>query len=141
MDRLMDSFFDTRFGSRLSDRSESQDWQQSVWMPRIDVQRRNDAIVVRADLPGVRKDDVHIEVDDGGQTLLISGERREEREQGDEDQGYHTWERSYGSFFRSVPLPQGTDADQVKAEMRDGVLSITLPLVESAKRRRIQITS
>jgi HSP20 family protein len=139
MDRLMDSFFDARFGSQPWDtRSGDEDWR-SMWTPRIDVQRRNDAIVVRADLPGVRKEDVEIEVEDNA--LILSGERREEREEGAEDQDYHFFERSYGSFYRAVPLPEGTNLEEIKAEMRDGVLSVTVPLSGSARPRRIKIES
>lgn len=138
MDRLMDSFFEGRFGSSLRDTGFGEEsWRQpTLWTPHIDVQRRNDAIVVRADLPGVRKEDVQIEVEDD--SLIISGERREE---GEENQAYHTYEQSYGSFYRAVPLPQGANPENVKAEMRDGVLSITVPLPENARPRRIEIKS
>jgi HSP20 family protein len=141
MDRLMDSFFDRGFGSLLRDSSAREDdWQSpSLWTPKIDVQQRNDAIVVRADLPGVNKDDLQIEVHND--TLVISGQRREEREEGAQDQGYRLFERSYGSFYRTVPLPEGTNPDEIKAEMRDGVLKVTLPVPEKARPRKIQIQS
>jgi HSP20 family protein len=137
MDRMMDSFFERGFGS-LSRDVATEGWQSgSFWTPRLDVQQRNDAIVVRADLPGARKEDVQIEVE--GDTLVISGERRAEHEEGGEEQGYQMVERTYGSFYRAVPLPPGANSEQIKAEMRDGVLTITLPLSEEAKPRRIQI--
>jgi HSP20 family protein len=141
MDRWMDSFFERGFGSLLRDSPLGDDeWQvRSLWTPQIDVQHRNDAVVVCADLPGVRKEDVQIEVQDDA--LVISGKRREEREEGGDDQGYRTIERSYGSFYRTVPLPQGTNPDEIKAVMRDGVLKVTLPLPENARPRRIQIQS
>jgi HSP20 family protein len=142
MDRLMDSFFDRSFGgSLLRDSSTREDdWQGgTLWAPQIDVQHRGDTIVVRADLPGVSKDDVQVDVQDD--SLIISGQRREEREEGGDDQGYRTVERSYGSFYRSVPLPQGTNPDGIQAVMRDGVLKVTLPIAESARPRRIQIQS
>jgi HSP20 family protein len=139
MDRMMDSFFERGFGSLLRDSAGSDDeWQaRTLWAPEIDVQQRNDAIVVRADLPGVRKEDVQIEVRDDA--LVISGQRREEREEGGDDQGYRMFERNYGSFYRTVPLPQGTNPDEIEAVLRDGVLKVTLPLAENARPRKIQI--
>ena len=141
MDRFMDSFFERGFGSIARDSSIRDDeWQAgTLWAPQIDVQHRNDAIVVRADLPGVRKEDVQVEVQDDA--LVISGQRREEREEGADEQGYRMLERSYGSFYRTVPLPQGTNPDDIEAVMRDGVLKVTLPLAENARPRRIQIQS
>jgi HSP20 family protein len=141
MDRFMDSFFERGFGSMLRDSPIRDDeWQtRTLWAPQIDVQQRNDAIVVRADLPGVLKDDVQVEVQDDA--LVISGQRREEREEGGDDQGYRMIERSYGSFYRTVPLPQGTNPDEIEAVMRDGVLKVTLPIAENARPRRIQIQS
>jgi HSP20 family protein len=142
MDRLMDSLFERGFGgSMLRDSlSREDEWQASaLWTPQIDVQHRGDAIVVRADLPGVSKEDVQVDVQDDA--LIISGQRREEREEGGDDQGYRMVERSYGSFYRSVPLPQGTNPDGIQAVMRDGVLKVTLPIAESARPRRIQIHS
>jgi HSP20 family protein len=116
------------------------DWQApNFWAPQIDVQHRNDAIVVRADLPGVDKDDVQIDVRDDA--LVISGQRREEREEGGDDQGYRMLERNYGSFYRTLPLPQGANQDEIEAVMRDGVLKVTVPLAENARTRRIQIQS
>lgn len=141
MDRMMDSFFERGFGSLLRDSSIRDDeWQErTLWTPQIDVQHRGDAIVVRADLPGVRREDVQVEVQ--GDVLILSGQRREEREEGAEDQDYRMFERSYGSFYRTVPLPQGTNPDEIQAVMRDGVLKVTLPLAESARPKKIQIQS
>lgn len=137
MDRLFDSFFGPSFGSDFWG-STGQDWDSpTLWSPQVDIQRRDDALVVRADLPGVRKEDVQIDVDDN--VLVISGQRREEHEEGGPDKGYQAYERSYGSFYRSISLPQDVKAEDVKAEMRDGVLKVTVPLPENARRRRIQI--
>jgi len=141
MDRLMDSFFERGFGSVLrDDYAREDDWQpRMLWSPQIDVQQRNDALIVRADLPGIDKDDIRIEVE--GDSLVISGQRREEREEGGDEQGYRLVERNYGSFHRSVRLPQGTNPDEITASMRDGVLTITLPLREEARPRRIEVQS
>ncbi len=142
MDRLMDSFFERGFGSlwRESGGAQEDDWQgRTLWSPQIDVQQRNDSVIVRADLPGIDRENVQVEVE--GDALIISGQRREEREEGGDEQGYHLLERSYGSFYRSVPLPQGVDPDRIEAAMRDGVLTVTLPLAENARPRRIEIQS
>jgi HSP20 family protein len=138
MDRLFDSFFGPSLGSSLWDVGTRGDLDTpTLWSPQIDVQRRDDYLVVRADLPGVRKEDLKIDIEDNA--LVISGQRQEEHEEGGEDESYQLYERSCGSFFRSIPLPQDVNADDVKAEMRDGVLKVTVPLPRNAQRRRIQI--
>jgi HSP20 family protein len=108
-----------------------------VWTPQVETFRRGDKLVVRADLPGLTKEDVNVEVDDG--TLTISGERREEHEE--DREGYYRSERSYGRFFRAIPLPDGVNAEQCEASFKDGVLEVTLHAPKEAERksRRIQI--
>jgi HSP20 family protein len=93
------------------------------WAPQIDVKQEGDELVVRADLPGMKSEDVNVNVTEDVMTL--SGERKEERET---ERGgvYHT-ERSYGSFFRTIPLPQGAIVDQAKATFKNGVLEIRMP--------------
>jgi HSP20 family protein len=147
MDRLMDSFFGGRSGFPSSFASAwpfegagtrgRESGIPELWSPRVDVRERGDSILVSADLPGVRKEDVRIEATDDG--IAISGERSEEREEGDERKGYRLAERSYGSFYRQIPLPEGANVEQAKASMREGVLEITIPVQESQRRRRIQI--
>lgn len=140
MDRLFDSFFGTGFGSSLWTGGGREAWEApALWSPQIDLERRDDALVVKADLPGVRKEDLKIDIDDN--SLVISGHRQEEREEGGKDQGYQVSERSYGSFYRAIPLPQDVNAEDIRAEMRDGVLKVTVPMPQSARRRRIQIQS
>lgn len=136
MDRMISPAFASNLGSVFQGRD--QDWSTpTLWSPRIDVEQRDDSILVRADLPGVRKEDVQIDATDEG--LTISGERREEREEGGEDQSYRAIERSYGSFYRTIALPQKVNIEKLTAKMRDGVLEIMVPLDESARPRRIQI--
>jgi HSP20 family protein len=108
-----------------------------VWSPQIDVIERGDNLVVRADLPGLRKEDVSIDVQDDA--LTIQGERREEHE--DTREGVFLSERSYGRFFRSIPLPDGVSPDEVNAKFSDGVLEITMPRPkqETRRGRRIEI--
>lgn len=107
------------------------------WAPRIDVEDRDDSLLVRADLPGVRCEDVQVEVD--GDVLMVSGERRSEREQGGNGQGYRFLERSTGRFWRSIPLPTEVEAENVHATLRDGVLEIEVTLPSVVRRRRIEI--
>jgi HSP20 family protein len=144
MDRMMSSVFGAGsaplFGSRsLFQQGRDETWSTPMpWSPRIDVEQRGDSIMIRADLPGVRKEDVQIDVTDEG--LTIAGERREEREEGGgEDQSYRAIERTYGAFYRTVPLPQKVNIEKLTAKMHDGVLQITVPLEESARPRRIPI--
>jgi HSP20 family protein len=107
------------------------------WMPQIETMRRGDELVVRADLPGLRKEDVHVEVDDG--ILTISGERHEEST--DDRDDYYRSERSYGRFYRAIPLPDGVDENACDARFENGVLEVTIPLPKQQERksRRIQI--
>lgn len=109
----------------------------SPWAPQLDVFRRGDELVVRADLPGLGKDDVSVEVEDG--VLTLRGERRQESTE--DREGYYWSERSYGSFERSVALPEGVDESQAKASFRDGVLEVTVPApkAEPQRKRRIEI--
>jgi HSP20 family protein len=97
------------------------DWDG--WRPDIDVLQRNHELIVRADLPGLRKEDVKVEVTDD--TITIEGERRHEAEE--ERGGVYRAERSYGSFSRMIPLPEGAITDQARATFNNGVLEIVMP--------------
>ena len=140
MDRLMDAFFGGGFASPaeprygLSSAWSPSLWSSSSWTPQIEVRQREDAMTIHVDLPGVKQEDVRIEATDEG--IAISGERREQREEGEE--GLRRTERLYGSFYRLIPLPEGARVESAKASMHNGVLAITVPL-ERAKRRQIQI--
>ena len=105
------------------------------WMPAMDLVESADHFVLRADLPGMDEDDVAIELEDG--VLIVSGERKAEHEQTKE--GFHRVERSFGSFSRSLTLPQGVDADAVTASFDRGVLEIRIPKPEQRKPRKIAI--
>jgi len=109
----------------------------AAWAPPIEVFQRGDRLVVRADLPGLSKDDVQVEVTDDAVT--IRGERHREHEERRE--GYYHSERSYGGFFRSVPLPEGVEADKAEANFRDGVLELTMPAPrrETSRGRRLEV--
>jgi HSP20 family protein len=139
MDQLIDSFFGGRFGTaRFAQAPQSGTLAPELWAPRIDVRQRDDALVIHAELPGVPRDAIRIETTDEG--IALSGERRETREADPSERGYELSERYYGSFYRSIPLPDGAQPEQAKAAMRDGVLEIVVPLKQSAQRRRIEIS-
>jgi len=106
-----------------------------AWLPAVDIRETDDELRVLAELPGIEKKDVHVEVRDG--VLTISGERRYEKDVKEEN--VHRSERAYGRFSRSFVLPAHVDADKVEARMRNGVLEVRLPKVESAKPKAITI--
>jgi HSP20 family protein len=94
----------------------------SMWSPRIEMCERNGKLLIEADLPGIKRDDVHVRIEQD--EVVIEGERRQE--QSTSESGYYRSERSYGSFYRTIPLPEGTNADSATATFRDGVLEIEL---------------
>jgi HSP20 family protein len=116
----------------------SADLDRILWTPTIDVFQRGDNLVIRADLPGVSKENVSVELDNG--VLIISGETEEDRE---EDRGgYFRSERSYGSFYRAIPLPEDIDVSQAEATFHDGVLEIVIPnpqKPEQSRSRKIEV--
>lgn len=103
--------------------------------PAVDIYETDESIVVKAEIPGVEKGDVKIEVKDN--ELLLKGEKRVEKDVKDEN--YHRIERVYGSFQRSFSLPQNVDKDKIKASFKNGVLEIKLPKKEEAKPKEIKI--
>jgi HSP20 family protein len=107
------------------------------WMPAMDLVETPEHFVLRADLPGMTQDDVKIEFDDG--TLTVSGERKAEHES--KNEGYYRVERAFGSFSRSLTLPQGIDPEAVTANFEHGVLEVRIPKPEERKPRRIEIGS
>ncbi len=108
-----------------------------IWMPKVDIYETKDAICVRAELPGVDKAAVNVEVKDG--VLTLRGERKLEKEVKEEN--YHRIERSYGTFHRSFSLPSSVDEEKVTARMNDGVLEVDLPKKEQAKLKQIRIAA
>lgn len=138
----IDRFFDRMF-EEFRPLSWPHLWSPEGWpwkalrerLPAIDVYEEQDDIVVKADLPGVTKDDIEVNVT--GSTLTIKGEKKKEEETKDQD--FHRWERSYGSISRSVDLPAEVKSDQVKATLKDGVLEVRLPKTEHAKKQRVTV--
>jgi HSP20 family protein len=103
-----------------------------AWVPQIEVTERDGKVVVRADLPGMSKDDVHAEVRDN--MLILEGERRQERKE--DREGTFITERTYGRFYRSIPLPEGVNPDSARATFKDGVLELTLDAPKRESRGR-----
>ena len=106
-----------------------------AWAPPVDIYETEDAIVLKAELPGIDPKDVEVRVEDN--TLYLKGERNYEKEV--KEQNYHRVERSYGSFARSFSLPNSINAEKVKAEYKDGLLTLTMPKREEAKPKTIKI--
>jgi HSP20 family protein len=130
MNRMFQEFF--RGGT-----GEEAGWGLRTWTPAVDIYDTDDALVLKAELPGVSKDDVSIEIYNN--TLILRGERKHEAEVKEGD--YYRAERAYGTFQRSFVLPTLVDQDKVQATYTDGVLELRLPKSEAAKPKRIAISS
>lgn len=107
-----------------------------AWAPALDVREDKDNFIIRAELPGLKREDIEVSLQDGA--LVISGERTVEKvEEGVE---VHRQERYYGKFQRALTLPEPVAADKVKADYKDGVLTVTLPKTEEAKPKKIDVS-
>lgn len=133
-DRMFEEFmpgFPARAGEELARGAG-----EALWMPRVELLEREGKLMVRADLPGIRKEDLQIDVTD--EALVLHGERRQETEE--ERGGVYRSEMSYGAFHRSIPLPEGATPEGAEARFENGVLEITIPMTEpSSRARRIEI--
>ena len=110
--------------------------RSGAWIPSVDIYETEQNIVLTAELPGVDPKDVEATVHEG--TLYLKGERKYEKEV--KEESYRHVERAYGSFARSFELPTSVDADNVQAEFKDGVLTLTMPKKEAAKAKKIKIS-
>jgi HSP20 family protein len=119
--------FDAFFGNGAS--------RTRRWVPAMDLVETEESLVLRADLPGLSRDDVEIEIKDG--VLTVAGERKAEHEE--KAEGYYRVERAFGRFSRSLTLPDGIDAESVAAEFADGVLEVRIPKPEQRKPHRVAI--
>ena len=120
------------FGGKASSQSAP-----VMWTPNTDLREDDNEIVIKMDLPGVKPEDVDIEL--SGDTLVVKGERK--FEDVDKRKDYVRIERSFGTFQRSWTVTTAVQADAIKAEFKDGVLTITLPKAEAAKPKKVQVTS
>lgn len=127
MDRLWDSFFEGGLKKRGEERGE--------WFPAFDVSETKNDIIVKTEVPGLDPKDIDISLADG--ILTIKGEKKQEKEE--KEESYHLIERSFGSFSRSIRLPKDVQADKISANYKNGVLKVTLPKSEEAKKKEIKI--
>ena len=122
-----------RFG--ISKKEDDEEYENAVWMPLTDIYEDNDNYFIKADLPGVKKDNLKISYTDG--ILSLSGERSEEKET--KDAKCHRIERSFGKYYRSFNLPKEIKEDKIKAEFKDGQLTVTVPKADEVKPKEIEI--
>jgi HSP20 family protein len=127
--------FDRLFKEAFNPFVSEGDLSTRTWAPPVDIYENENDIVLKAELPGIEPKDVEVKVEDN--TLYLKGERRFEKEV--KNESYHRVERSYGSFARSFSLPNSISTDKVKAEFKDGLLTLTLPKREEAKPRTVKI--
>lgn len=137
MERLFNDFEEFRFSNFFKDFAPFRmEFDTAKWVPQIEVLHNNGQLLVRADLPGLTKEDVKVELTDD--ILTISGERKEEKEE--KREGFYRTERNYGRFFRQVPLPEGVKADKANATFRNGVLEVTMPAPKmESQARKLEI--
>ncbi len=109
--------------------------KEATWAPSMDISEDKEAITIKVDLPGVKQQDIDIEVT--GKTLTFKGERKSEEEK--KDKNYHRVERFYGSYSRSVTLPDYADMGRIKAEYKNGVLEMSIPKTEESKPKQIKV--
>jgi len=121
LDEDMDRLFGQLWGGRNLMRGRGAD-TASAWLPQVEVFERDGKLHVHADLPGLKKDDVKLSIE--ADHLVLQGERRCSHEEGGQQSGYFHSERSYGSFYRTIPLPEGVDTSTADASFKDGVLEV-----------------
>jgi HSP20 family protein len=134
LDRLFEDFGGRGWLTPMLDKAQL---PEGPWSPQVEIFERDNELVLRADLPGLTKDDVNVEIANDG--ITIEGERRHEHEE--KGEGYFRSERSYGKFYRRIPMPEGAKAEDANASFSNGVLEIAVPLAkqEERKRRRLEI--
>ena len=130
----LDRFFNQAFNEFVSP-LEAEEVSSRRFLPAVDIRETGDLLTLAAELPGLNREDVHITLENN--VLTISGERKFEKDAKKEN--YHRIERSYGTFSRSFTLPANVKTDKVEAIFKDGVLMISLPKVDEAKPRKIEI--
>jgi HSP20 family protein len=135
MDRMMEDFFGRRMRPWLPERWLRGDAEAIITAPAVDVYEEKDEIVVKAELPGMDKSDIEVNLSDS--QLTLKGEKKKEEKI--EEENYFRSERSYGGFVRSVQLPTEVQGDKVKASFKNGILEVRLPKTEEAKTKEIKV--
>ena len=132
MRREFDSMMTRFFGENAVADEET---SRFVWAPRVDVSETDKALMVKADLPGVAPEDLEVSISNGA--LILRGEKREEKKEQKED--YKRSERFVGRFYRSIPLPEGCDAERIDAKTAKGVVTVTIPKKPAAQPKKIAV--
>lgn len=127
MNRLFEDYYPAR--------TEEKDMVAGTWAPSVDIYETENELVLTAELPGIKEDDIEIKLEDN--TLTIKGDRRFEKETKEEN--YHRIERSYGSFLRSFTLPAYIEQEKIEAEHENGVLKIAMPKKQESKSRKVKV--
>lgn len=138
MDRAFDRMFrDFGTARRWWSRGHGISAREGTWTPRVEAFQKGDRFIVRAELPGMKKEDVQVELTEDA--LMIHGERREEHDE--EREGYYRSEREYGQFYRTIPLPEGVISESAKASFNNGVLEVSMQAAphEANRGRRLEI--
>jgi HSP20 family protein len=133
----MEHQIDRMFGDSLFPSLWSRVPEAKAWFPDIDVFEKDGKFVVKAELPGMEEKDIDVSIE--GDILAIKGEKETEKEVKKED--YYRSERTYGSFFRSIPLPSSVDKEKVEAEYSNGVLEVTLPKIAEARPKKVKVAA
>lgn len=131
----MNRLFDDAFSNFLAPLVPSEQLGERAWMPAVDIRETDDSLIMTAELPGMKKENVHITLENN--VLTISGERRFEKDEKKEN--YHRIERAYGEFTRSFSVPSNIDASKVEAKFHDGLLEVKLTKSPEARPRKIEI--
>ena len=126
--------FDRAFGRRTPERED--EMNLAAWAPPVDITEDKDRILITAELPGFKENQIEIQTENG--MLTLRGERKFEKES--DDKSYHRVERSYGQFVRSFSLPNNVDREKIKASFADGLLKVELPKREDARPKTIRIS-
>ncbi|MBF0522800.1 MAG: Hsp20/alpha crystallin family protein [Candidatus Omnitrophica bacterium] len=132
-DKEMNSLFD--FSLTRDPFETGRGFLADIGMPAIDIHDLKDSLLIKADLPGLTKEEMHVSFEEG--QLIIQGEKKKEHET--KEGNYHRRERYYGSFYRSIALPSIVDAKKAEAQYKDGVLEVRLPKTEESRQKQITI--
>lgn len=123
------------FPEKFEDFLEEESSGRRRWIPEVDVYETDNEIKLKAELPGVNKEDIEVNIENN--VLTISGEKKTEKEETEEN--YHRIEREFGRFKRGIRLPEGTDKESIQAKYNDGVLEVSVPKTEKTKRKQIPV--
>jgi HSP20 family protein len=125
--------------SRMFDGANGTAMANGTWTPAVSVEETENELVLTAELPGLKPEDVDIQLENN--VLTIRGQKQEERKEEDEQRRIHVWERSWGTFARSFTLPRTVKGDDISAHFEDGLLRVRMPKAPEARSRRIQVTA